>query len=325
VRGVRYIDDCVLRDRDTNADGTFDERLFVLQDANWNITSLAGGGSIQERLAYSPYGMPLWLSPTFTPDGPSYQWEYLFTAHRYLNEVGILVARNRLYVPLLGVFTSRDSLIYVDGMALYQYVSSHPINLYDPSGTCSIGKYVTQFCDTKCIGSAFYVQCMSERDSGLTLEEKFMMWYNGELKDLDWTKNLPGRPCSKDSEEALDRTKWSGPGGTHGYHVGATCCIRSVVPSGPNHSGEQCCYDSAGNLITTGSGVASSDRVNSGQWWTEPTNFQCDVHPASMATALDDGGFGEFRKLYLKLDLIITRTIANKTMGARIHHRNRPD
>jgi hypothetical protein len=38
VWGLRYIDDLVLRDRDTNGDGSFNERLYALQDANWNLT-----------------------------------------------------------------------------------------------------------------------------------------------------------------------------------------------------------------------------------------------------------------------------------------------
>ena len=37
----QYIDDLVLRDRDTNNDGTLDERLYALQDANWNVIALA--------------------------------------------------------------------------------------------------------------------------------------------------------------------------------------------------------------------------------------------------------------------------------------------
>ena len=34
-----YVDAMVLRDRDTNANGTLDERLYCLQDANFNVTS----------------------------------------------------------------------------------------------------------------------------------------------------------------------------------------------------------------------------------------------------------------------------------------------
>lgn len=55
VWGLRYLDDLVLRDRDTDADGTLDERLYPLQDANWNVTALADtAGAVQERYRYTP-------------------------------------------------------------------------------------------------------------------------------------------------------------------------------------------------------------------------------------------------------------------------------
>ena len=38
VWGLRYIDDCVLRDRGVSG-GTLNERLFALQDANWNVVA----------------------------------------------------------------------------------------------------------------------------------------------------------------------------------------------------------------------------------------------------------------------------------------------
>ena len=41
VWGIRYIDDCVLRDRDTTGNGTLDERLYAMQDANWNVTAFS--------------------------------------------------------------------------------------------------------------------------------------------------------------------------------------------------------------------------------------------------------------------------------------------
>jgi YD repeat-containing protein len=62
VWGRRYIDDCVLRDRDTTGNGTLDERLYSLQDANWNVTAIIdAAGAVQERFAYSAYGTPLFL------------------------------------------------------------------------------------------------------------------------------------------------------------------------------------------------------------------------------------------------------------------------
>ena len=60
--GRRYVDDCVLCDRDTNEDGTLDERLYGLQDANWNMVVLVDtSATAQERYLYSPFGRPLFF------------------------------------------------------------------------------------------------------------------------------------------------------------------------------------------------------------------------------------------------------------------------
>ena len=67
--GLRYIDDCVLRDRTTEA-ALAHRRLFALQDANWNVIALFDptadddAGAIVERYAYTPYGVVLFLTPT---------------------------------------------------------------------------------------------------------------------------------------------------------------------------------------------------------------------------------------------------------------------
>ena len=44
-------------DRDTNGDGTLDERLWVVQDANYNVTALFdNSGNVVERYIYDPFG-----------------------------------------------------------------------------------------------------------------------------------------------------------------------------------------------------------------------------------------------------------------------------
>jgi len=66
VWGLRYIDDLVLRDRDTEGNGTLDERLYSLQDANWNVTGLINtSGTVQQRFLYTAYGLPVFLSSSF--------------------------------------------------------------------------------------------------------------------------------------------------------------------------------------------------------------------------------------------------------------------
>ena len=49
-----YVDALVLRDRDTGG-GTLSERLWVQQDANWNVTALVNSsGTVVERYVYDP-------------------------------------------------------------------------------------------------------------------------------------------------------------------------------------------------------------------------------------------------------------------------------
>ncbi len=85
VWGLRYIDDLILRDRDTTGGGTLDERLYALQDGNWNVTSICDeNGDVQERYAYTAYGEPLFLSAGFVEQsGSSFGWEVLFTGQRW--------------------------------------------------------------------------------------------------------------------------------------------------------------------------------------------------------------------------------------------------
>ena len=79
VWGLRYIDDLILRDRDTDGNGTLDERLYCLQDANWNVTGLVStSGVIQQRSVYTAYGLPVFLSSSFTAGSNTAAWEVLY-------------------------------------------------------------------------------------------------------------------------------------------------------------------------------------------------------------------------------------------------------
>jgi hypothetical protein len=47
------VDALVLRDRDTGGDPELDERLYVQQDANFNVTALVDtAGNVVERYVY---------------------------------------------------------------------------------------------------------------------------------------------------------------------------------------------------------------------------------------------------------------------------------
>ena len=120
VWGLRYIDDCVLRDRDSDHNGTLDERLYALLDANWNVTGFIDPtGSVEERMAYTAYGVPLFLTSAFVPTTDSYDWENLYCGYRYEPASGLLHVRHRVLHPQLGNWIQRDQLAYTDGHSLY--------------------------------------------------------------------------------------------------------------------------------------------------------------------------------------------------------------
>ena len=134
VWGNRYVDDLVLRDRDTDANGTLDERYYALQDPNWNVIAIADtGGDVSRRYAYSAYGQPVFLRPIFVSYGGNVgEWEALYTGQRYDRETGLYNYRNRYYHPDLGRFVSRDPI--ESSANLYAYCDNYPTNATDPFG-----------------------------------------------------------------------------------------------------------------------------------------------------------------------------------------------
>jgi len=47
VRSPAYVNALVLRDRSTLHNGTLDERVWVQQDANWNVTALVNSSGLR--------------------------------------------------------------------------------------------------------------------------------------------------------------------------------------------------------------------------------------------------------------------------------------
>ncbi len=139
VWGLRYIDDLVLRDRTTGS-GSLAERLYAMQDDNWNMAAIYDptSSAIKERFAYTAYGVMLALNPTdfsFPYTGTDYDWTILFTGRALDDESGLYYYRMRYYHPGLGVFVSRDPMgplaPYAGG---YRYVLNNPLIYLDPNG-----------------------------------------------------------------------------------------------------------------------------------------------------------------------------------------------
>ena len=91
--------------------------------------------TVAERYEYDAYGQTTIYDANFTERTASAIGNaYLFTGRRLDPESGIYYYRNRYYSPTLGRFLQKDSLGYVDGMNMYEYVGSEPANALDPLG-----------------------------------------------------------------------------------------------------------------------------------------------------------------------------------------------
>ena len=143
VWGLRYVDDLVLRDRATGGIGDLgingsglDERLYALQDANWNVIALVStSGDVAERFNYTVFGVATALNPDFTSySGTDYQWTTLFAGRDIDANTGLYYNRARWYDAGLAVFTSTDAM---PSLNPYWYTDNNPLNATDPSGQSS--------------------------------------------------------------------------------------------------------------------------------------------------------------------------------------------
>jgi RHS repeat-associated protein len=132
-----YVDALILRDRDSNGDGTLDERLWVVQDANYNVTALFDNlGNVVERYFYDPFGQVTVLDASWTERaGSAFGWFHLHQGGRLDATSGLYHFRHRDYSPTLGRWTSLDPLRYDAGdVNLYRALGNSPTNTVDPSG-----------------------------------------------------------------------------------------------------------------------------------------------------------------------------------------------
>jgi len=132
-----YIDALILRDRDTNEDGDVDERLYAIQDANWNVTGVVtDAGAVAERMAYTAYGEVTFLEDDWDVKGSSdYDVRDLYQG-RLLDDVASHYDfRRRIYDAELARFYQADPSRFNAGDSnLYRFVFNRPTSTNDPSG-----------------------------------------------------------------------------------------------------------------------------------------------------------------------------------------------
>jgi RHS repeat-associated protein len=145
VWGLRYVDDLVLRDRDTTSNEERDERLYANMDATWSVlATISSNADVNARYLYSAYGAPEYLDSVFsTRSYNTTDLEYLFTGRHFNNQTGLTDFRQRTLSSLLGQFLSRDPVGTPDGPNLYApwFVP----NWTDPFGTDHWGGFGTDW------------------------------------------------------------------------------------------------------------------------------------------------------------------------------------
>ena len=126
----------IARDRDTDNNGSLDQRVYVIQDANWNITAIANStGAVVERFQYDAYGKRTVLSPTFVAASDTFVFNHGFAGGKTDTVTGRVNFRNREYDVDLMRWTTMDPIGFAAGdMNWYQYVGAGPTGAVDPSG-----------------------------------------------------------------------------------------------------------------------------------------------------------------------------------------------
>ena len=205
--GIRFVDDLVLRDRDTNGDGTLDERLYALCDPRFSVVAITDDtGTVQERYGYDGYGSTSIYSSSYVPRVSSnFAWEFRYTGRRQDLESLLYFFRARYYHAPLGRFLSRDPAGYVDGMSLYRAYfvpgdvdptgkycvecvcrySGRDDQIFNVETDCRSGDDEETCCKKKCPGS-FWRRCLGDNSPE----------YTG-----DWS------PCKVDTDDCLRKCK----------------------------------------------------------------------------------------------------------------------
>jgi RHS repeat-associated protein len=147
-----YVDAMVARDRNadnnaTTGTGGLEQRVYALQDANWNTTAIiaasgvpgVAAGNVINRFAYTPYGEVQTLTASWAtpPAGstPAVPWAHLFQGLEFTDVTAIAYVRHRDYSANLGRFIEMDPIGFAAGdNNWYRFVANGPTGSTDPSG-----------------------------------------------------------------------------------------------------------------------------------------------------------------------------------------------
>src|SRR5262249_18775795 len=120
-----YVNAMIERDRDPTGGTNLTERLYVAQDANWNVTSVFDtSGTVQERYVYDPYGQITYYAVDAngnwtTSGGTSFAWGQGWQGLFFDNSLQIAFSNARWWNFSEGRWISADPAGYIDGTNYY--------------------------------------------------------------------------------------------------------------------------------------------------------------------------------------------------------------
>ena len=238
--GNRYIDDLILRDHDTNNDGTLNERLYALQDANWNVTAYINeSGTVLERYIYNAYGHVTFLDNNFNViTSSTIEPDHLYAGYNFDCDVKMYHVRNRVYHPMLGCWLQRDPIEYHAGdVNLLRYVTNTPTSFLDSSG---------EFKDCCCPGGKW------KGDGTITFSASFL--FGG------WAAIVSFKCSSNNNKVGILLDMWTiGIQGGVGFKIG----FYSLSVHAP------CVSDFEGSATAYAGSVAVWGPFNGGTWTAE--------------------------------------------------------
>jgi len=174
---------------------------------------------------------------------------------------------HRFYDPVTGRYVSADPIGLAGGMNLYAYVQNDPVNWVDPWGLVTLNEARTNLIQQKVepTGQVFMgIQSYSDTqifNEWLKMEKKLGAWWESTTK-------CPEKICVNEDGKATNPNSeiWSDPnvGLISGiilnhFHEGAVYEIRSMKNEAGSPHGNQCTYDSKGNLIKDIPAAGSAD------------------------------------------------------------------
>jgi RHS repeat-associated protein len=130
-----YIDALMLRDRSVL--GSLNERLYAMQDANFNTVAIADAtGSVKERYTYEGFGtVSVYYGSWATKISSDYQWTITFQGMKYDGKVGLYYQRIRWYSPMMGRWIIVDPMRFdANYFNFYLIEGNNPITYLDYSG-----------------------------------------------------------------------------------------------------------------------------------------------------------------------------------------------